>query len=101
MKLKSREQAKAGIISLIDNRTISIREKEFLKQIKEDPIEEYNHTYFNEWIIKPFKRENIKSTIYKTLFVLAGSAFFISVILSTPLSYYLFFLSVIFAAQIP
>ncbi|QUG90753.1 hypothetical protein GR140_18995 [Pseudomonas putida] len=101
MKLKSRDQAKAGTISLIDNRTISIREKEFLKQIKEDPIEEYNHTYFNEWIIKPFKRENIKSTIYKTLFVFTGSAFFISVILSIPLSYYLFFLSVIFAAQIP
>lgn len=106
MILKTRNEIKSlltpteySTLSEHEGSTISKLKTEFMKQINEDPDEEYKHVYFHQIFTNAFKRENRKNTFYKTLFVLTGSAFLISFNFLTPLTYYLLFMSIIFAAQ--
>lgn len=98
MILKTRKEV-AVYLKTIDQTTISKLKKDFMKQIKENPDDEYEHKYFHQMFSDAFGKKNIKNTVYKSLFVLMATGCIISFILKTPLTYYLFFTSIIFAAQ--
>jgi hypothetical protein len=99
MILKPKDEVRS-IIAEIDQSTISVIKRDFIKQINEDPDEEYEHVYFHQSLTNRFKRGNRIYAIHQILFVLTASAFLISLQSLSIISYYLFITSIIFAVQV-
>lgn len=105
MNLKPELDAERIADNIIEARIISKAEKDFIKQVEEDPDGEFDYVYINEWLTRGFKKGNRRSTIYKTLFFLTLTAFAISLTLvikfefPSIFSYWLLLTSIIFAAQ--
>lgn len=105
MNLKPELDAERLADDIIEARIIGKAEKEFIKQVEDDPDCEYEYIYINELLTSGFKKGKRRSTIYKILFFLTLTAFAISLTLvikfdfPSILSYWLFLTSAIFAAQ--
>lgn len=105
MNLKPELNAERLADEIIEARIISKAEKDFIKQVEEDPDGEYEYVYINEWLTRGFEKGKRKSTIYKILFFLSATAFAVSLTLvfkfnfPSLFSYWLLLTSIIFAAQ--
>lgn len=105
MNLKPELNAERLADDIIEARIIGKAEKEFIKQVEDDPDCEYEYVYINELLTRGFKKGKRRSTIYKILFFLTLTAFAISLTLvfkfnfPSIFSYWLLLTSIIFAAQ--
>lgn len=105
MNLKPELNAERLADDIIEARIIGKAEKEFMRQVEDDPECEYEYVYINEWLTKGFNKGKRKSTIYKILFFLTLTAFAISLTLvfkynfPSIFSYWPLLTSIIFAAQ--
>lgn len=107
MNLKPELNAERLADEIIEARIIGKAEKEFIKQVEDDPECEceYEYVYINELLTRGFKKGKRRSTIYKILFFLTLTAFAISLTLvfkynfPSIFSYWLLLTSIIFAAQ--
>jgi len=87
MILKTRNEIKSlltpteySTLSEHEGSTISKLKTEFMKQINEDPDEEYKHVYFHQIFSEAFNKQNIKDTTTKTLIFLIATTSVISII---------------------
>lgn len=87
MILKTRNEIKSlltpteySTLSEHEGSTISKLKTEFMKQINEDPDEEYEHKYFHQIFSEAFNKQNIKDTTTKTLIFLIATTSAISLI---------------------